>query len=41
MAKILSMTVNFSGPDEQDEGGAGKELGEAEGLEGAQAEEAI
>ena len=39
--KAISMTVNFPGPDEQDEGGAGKELGEAEGLEGAQAEEAI
>ena len=39
--KAMSLTVRPPGPDEQDEGGAGKELGEAEGLEGAEAEEAI
>ena len=39
--KAMSLTVRPPGPDEQDEGGAGKELCEAEGLESAEAEEAI
>ena len=39
--KAMSLTVRPPGSDEQDEGGAGKELCEAEGLEGAEAEEAI
>ena len=39
--KAMPMTVNFPGPDEQDEGGAGEECCEAESAASIETEETV